>query len=282
MEDRVQHQRRIIKAILERYNAAAEAAYSITRWPDEEERNARACDAYAEAAGRVPLAIEHTILPTFDLQKQHDAQFMKVIGDLETELKNSFPFKLSLMIPMFAIQKGQQWAEIKETIKVWLLSNVAGVPTGQSKHSISGVPFEISLRRDNDVPPLFTVGRWLDSALNIPEQLTDRIAVALVDKDSQLSQYKKDGNETLLVMESQDIALVSSATIYKALLVALSKAKPSHISQVWLAEAYEPEVNYLFVYCLLGDQLFMDQVNPANAMFGPRYAKHWAEERSHD
>jgi hypothetical protein len=106
MEDRALHQKRIVKAILERYNAAATTAYTVTRWPDEEERNARACDAYAEDPGHVPLAIEHTILPTFELQKQHDAQFMKAIGDLERKIKNAFPYHLALIVQMFAVQKG--------------------------------------------------------------------------------------------------------------------------------------------------------------------------------
>ena len=107
MTDRIANQKRLINAILERYNAAAAGtAYSVTRWPDEEERNARACDAFAECAGLVPLAIEHTILPTFELQKKHDAQFMKVIGDLEAELKHSFPYQLSIVTPNVRHPKG--------------------------------------------------------------------------------------------------------------------------------------------------------------------------------
>jgi len=275
MPDRTTHQKQIIQAVLNRYNTAAGLAYSMTRWPDEEERNSRACDAYAESPGQVPLAIEHTLIPSFDLQKKHDAQFMKVIGDLEAELKHSFPFDLSLSIPMFAIQKGQDWGQIKATVKAWLLANTSEIPAGRSKVSIPGAPFEVELNRDDDLPPVFSVARWLDSSLNVPEQVTDSIAGALADKDDQLTRYWQDGSQTLLVLESQDIALVNRGMVYKAFLAAHARVNPRHISQVWLAETYEPDERYLFIYCLLANQEIMDRVNPPNAMFGPRYADHW-------
>ena len=46
-----------------------------------------------------PMAdLMHTIIPTFDVQKEKDAQFMRAIGDLEAELKNFFPYHLSLAV----------------------------------------------------------------------------------------------------------------------------------------------------------------------------------------
>jgi len=277
MNNRLIRQKKVINAVLQRYNQAAETAYTIMKWPDEEERNARACDAYAESPGLPNLAIEHTIIPSFPLQKQYDAQFMRVIGDLEAELKHSFPFQLSLAIPMLSIRKGQDWAQIKEAVKAWLIANSTAISVGHSSATIPGIPFEVSLDRDNDLPPLFTVARWLDSSLNVREQLADSIAAALTDKDHQLSGYFQAGDQTLLILESQDIALVNRGMIYKAFLTARALVRPKHIGQVWLAETYEPEEGYLFIYCLLADQNQMDRVNPANAMFGPRYAKHWEE-----
>ena len=148
---------------------------------------------------------------------------------------------------MFAIQKGQKWPDIKNALKAWLLANISAIPTGRSKVSIPGLPFEVSLDRDDEMPPLFSVARWLDPALKVPEQLADNITAALINKDDQLSRYKKDGNQTLLVLESQDIALVNRGTIYKAFPVALARTQLKHIDQVWLAQTYEPEENYLFV-----------------------------------
>ena len=44
--------------VISRYNTAAGTAFNITRWPDEEDHKARACDGYAEDVDRAPLAIE--------------------------------------------------------------------------------------------------------------------------------------------------------------------------------------------------------------------------------
>jgi len=277
MSNRTTHQKTLIHAVLTHYNTASGLAYGVTRWPDEEERNNRACDAYAESSGQVPLAIEHTLIPSFDLQKQHDAQFMRVIGDLEVELKHSFLFDLSLSIPMFAIQKGQDWPEIKTTVKGWLLANADTIPAGRSKVSIPDVPFDVELTRDDDLAPLFSVARLLDSSLNIPEQLAASIAGALADKDEQLTRYWEDGSQTLLILESQDIALVNRGMIYKAFLAAHAQVNPKHVREVWLAETYGPDENFLFIYCLLADQAIMDRVNPPNAMFGPRHSDHWTK-----
>src|SRR5437667_1647851 len=49
------------------------------------------CDASAEQASQPGLAVEHTIIPTFDLQKEKDAQFMRAIGDLGSRAQKLFP-----------------------------------------------------------------------------------------------------------------------------------------------------------------------------------------------
>src|SRR5436190_238455 len=106
---RADRQKDITKKIVDAYNNASGTKYAITRWPDEEDRTGRACDAYAEEPSQPALALEHTVIPTFDVQKEKDAQFMKAIGDLEASLKTFFPYNLSLAVDMAAIQKGQKW-----------------------------------------------------------------------------------------------------------------------------------------------------------------------------
>lgn len=116
------HQNSILQLVIDRYNAASGTKFVITRHPDEEERIGRACDAYAEASGETSIALEHTLVQTYAIQKRTDAEFARVIGVLETELKDQFPFRLTLTIPQFAIQKGQSWERITQGIKAWLFS----------------------------------------------------------------------------------------------------------------------------------------------------------------
>ena len=267
------HQNEILQLVIDRLNAATGAGLVITGHPDEKERSDRACDAYAEAPGHVPVALEHTLIQTYDSQKKGDAEFMRVIGILESDLKDRIPFRLLLTVPLFAIQKGQQWAKITEAIKTWLLSGPSVAP-GASTVTIPDVPFPVKLRRDDDSAPMVLVGRWADNSLDVERELAEMITGALADKDAQLAQYRRAGDETVLVLESQDVAFANRANIYLAFLDAWECCETKAIDQVWLAATIESE-DFTEIYCLFADQTLMDKVNPANARFGPRFREEW-------
>src|SRR5919198_130532 len=128
----------IIRRFVTIYNTYQDAQFTITRWPDKEERNQRACDAYAEALERQPLAIEHTNIETFRQQKQDSARFLKVCGVLETELENAFPYDVHLIIPIFGIQTGTDWNTITNTLRSWLITSVNALPLGYARYQIDG------------------------------------------------------------------------------------------------------------------------------------------------
>jgi len=269
-----EHQNNVIQAVVDRYSHGSGLDYSITHWPDEEERNSRACDAYAAARGGRPLAVEHTLIQSYDRQKQHDAEFMRVIGDLEAELRGAFAFRLRLNIPMFAVEKGQRWDEIKRALKTWLLSNPT--QSGRTEPTIPGVPFRVTLFREDDASPGFTVGRWSDNTLNVSAGLKENIAAALMSKNDQLRAYREAGDYPILVLESDDVALVNRVEIYRAFLTAERAAYTSNIDQVWLASTITQE-NYVEVYCMKASQEFIDAVNPPNVLFGPNHRELWVD-----
>lgn len=263
----------ILQLVIDRYNAASGTGFVITRHPDEEERNGRACDAYAEATGKTSIALEHTLVQTYVVQKRTDAEFMRVIGVLETELKDQFPFRLTLMVPQFAIQKGQSWEQITQAIKAWLL-RAPTIPPGRSEVTMPGVPFQVRLWRDNSLAPKFLVGRWEDPSLDVEKELGNLMAAALADKDEQLAQYRRAGDCTFLVLESDDIVFTNRADLYRAFLEAWDRCAPTSIDQVWLAMTI-PQECVTETYCLHADQDLLDRANPENARFGPRYRQEW-------
>ena len=267
------NQNSILQSVIDRYNAASETSFVITRYPDEQYRNGRACDAYAEAADANSIALEHTLVQTYAVQKRTDAEFMRVIGVLEPELKDQFAFRLTLTVPQFAIQKGQSWEKITQAIKAWLLSEPS-IPPGRSEVTVTGVPFQVRLWRDDVSAPRFLVGRWEDSSLDVEKELVTMIAAALADKNDQLTQYKQAGDSTFLVMESDDIVFTNRVDLYRAFLEAWDSCAPAFIDQVWLA-ATIPQESVTEIYCLHADQNLMDRVNPENARFGPRYREEW-------
>jgi hypothetical protein len=270
------NQDEVIRRFVAKYNESQENTYQITRWPDKEERNARACDAFAEAPGARPLAIEHTNIETFNNQKLDSARFIKILGELETELKNAFASHVTATVPTFAIQPGTDWQKIKTTLREWLLANVPTLSIGRTDHNIPGVPFQITVNKENDLPSWFGVMRWVPPGIDKHDQLVDSIVAALTDKNDQLQRYRGDGAETVLILESQDIALVSRVILYKAFLRARGRVVIPNIEQIWVANTYDPE-NHCTFACFLAPEAIMDRANPENFMFGPRHAALWAE-----
>lgn len=249
----------------------------MTRWPDKEDRQSRACDAYAEAPDTPPLAIEHTLVQTFNDQKKDSARFMKICGELEDELKTTFSFRVSLTISTFSITTGGNWNKIKDTLHDWLVANVDKLPWGRSDHQVTDVPFPFTIKKRQDSNKQFGVARWAPSP--VEGELVGIIARALSDKNDQLSKYRSLGATTILLLESDDIALVNWPTLYSAFLAAQQCVSTPNIDQVWLARTYESQYESgCEICCFLGPEPIMDVANPPNFMFGPHYSKYWAAE----
>jgi hypothetical protein len=269
----------IIRSLVEKYNGCQEYQYQITRWPDERNSRTRDIDAYAEADGATPLAVEHTRVETFLGQLQDNARFGDHYGQLEAELKHAFGFELTLTLPVFAFQKGTKWADVRDTIRAWLLANAVTLPRGPSSHQINGVPFTVAVNKDTG--NRFFVARRAPSDRDVRIELIQSFAEALADKNDQLSRYRADGARTVLILESQDIALVSHASLYKAFLQARPLAQTSNIEEVWLACTYAPD-DHCELSCLSGPEEMMDCINLENLEWGTQYDEEWAEALKED
>jgi hypothetical protein len=264
----------LIARLLELYNKAQAYQYAITRWPDEEERTSRACDAFAEAPGAEPLAIEHTKIETFDSRKLDDARFRKILESLEKELKGTFPCWIELWVPTFALQLGSHWEAIKSSLQEWLVGKVGVLPEGAGKYDVPNVSFAVKVVKDSNMPSNFLVGRLTPPGEDNKTRLVDKFCAALLDKNEQLAQYRSSGADTILLAQSDDMALVNLNILYRAFLCAQSNVSIPNINQVWMAHAYAPE-NWCEIVCFLGPDGIMDKVNPANYGYGPRYRDVW-------
>lgn len=271
----------IILRLVEKYNGCQSHQYQVVRWPDEENRSSRDIDAYAEAAGAISLAIEHTKIESFYGQLADNERFGQHYGELESQLKHAFDFGLELVLPLFAFQKGTKWAAIRDLIRDWLLANAQSFPQGRSSYQIPGVPFSITVFKDTGGIKSFFVARRAPSDRDVQIETIQNIAGALEDKNSQLSKYRAAGAHSILVLESVDIALVSPASLYKAFLQAQQCTSTPNIDEVWLACTFETE-NHCTLRCLFGTEDIMDCVNHKNLLWGTRYAAMWAEAINED
>jgi hypothetical protein len=268
----------VIRRFINRYNACQDAQFTITRWPDKEERNQRACDAYAEALTVRPLAIEHTNIETFWRQKQDSARFVKVCGVLETELSAAFPYVVNLFIPMFGIQAGTDWNGIRDTLRKWLLTQVSALPFGHTNHQIEGVPFRIGIWKEDSRRRGFGVDRWAPQDLDTNDELTEIVVAALHNKNDQLQQYHANGDETILILESDDVPLGSTKEFYKAFLQASACVSIANINQVWLARTSHsphPAADLCCFICFNGPDSILEKVNLQQWRFGKHHAPYW-------
>jgi len=268
------HQDAIIRKFITLYNSCQTAQFIITHWPDKEERNQRACDAYVEALNVRPLAIEHTNIESFRRQKQDTARFSEVCGSLEPELSAAFPYVVSLIIPTLAVPTRTNWNAIKKTLREWLLAQVGALPFGQTNHHVNGIPFPITIWKEDRQGRGFGVARTVPIGLDTNDELTKIIATSLINKNDQLHKYRSNGDETVLILETDDIALMNHVIFYKSFLKAAAYIPMPNIDQVWIAETIESE-NYCRFICFNGPDSIMENVNPSRWAIGKNHSSYW-------
>ncbi len=271
-------QEEVIRRFIARYNECLGSDYRITRWPDRDNRRSREIDAYAEEDGRCPLAIEHTNVESFRNQKLDSARFVKVIGTLETELAGFFRFGISLAVRVGAIQPGTDWIGVRAGIKIWLLQNANALPYGTCRPEIQTVPFPLTVSKERDNAGKIWVSRFAPPKVQIQVESALALAAALHHKYEQLNSYREAGAKTVLILESDDIALVNHGLLYAAFVVAAQCVPTPAIDQVWMARTYvcpqEIVCNFL---CFRGSQRLMRVANPPNFLFGQEHAPYWQE-----
>jgi len=267
-------QNRVIKSLVEKYNECKHCKYKIVRYPDQENSATKDIDAYATAPGERPLAIEHTNIESFSGQFADNKRFAQHYGELETDLKDAFDFRVRLYLPVFAFRKGTNWKQARNTVRDWLLQNASSLPDGFSPVQVSGLPFSIGVHKDGKGSSRFTVARWAPANADVDVEATLNIARALENKNDQMKKYRDEGAYNILVLESSDIALVDHITLYKAFLQASERVPILNIDEVWLASTYAPD-DPCDLLCFLGPDEVMDTVNPGNFQLGPRHAKIW-------
>jgi len=201
----------------------------IQRWPEDENRNNIEIDAIANG-----LAIEHTSIDTIDNQRRDSARFMQVVGDLELELKSKFPYYVRLIIPYEGIKKGQDWLKIKETFRNWLLENTDKLPESvvHMFENIQDIPFKFWVKKDKNRHH----GLYLARTSPTDDSLPDRIKELFDRKAEKLHNYKNKSYTTILLVESDDIALMNEVYLITSICKAYKGKLPNCIDQIWYAD----------------------------------------------
>ncbi len=250
------------------------ASYAVTSWPEESNRNAPEIDAYAEAPGAPPLAIEVTKIESFADQRFDDRQIEELACALEPDLTAIFPHGVNILIESLVMRPGLDWKSIRGKIRHYLTGLVRCLEPGLSRHVIEGVPFPIFVSYEPEIRTPLAVGRIAPSDEAKSVALMVSTEKALRHKAPRLQEYRKVGARSVLVLESHDIALISHVHVYSVFLKARKRVDASHLDDVWFCRTANPHRLDEW-YAFDGPQDLLDLVNLPNLRLGPRYDSYW-------
>ena len=251
----------VIKEVLEFLSKTINVSYKIIEYPDESERNLPACDALV-LVGIRNVAVEHTSIDSIPSQRRDDQRFMALLGPLKSELAGKLPTPghYQLVIPMNAIHTGIDWADVCLRIREWCQKVAPNLGIGGSstapRHFVrevpQGTPFEVTLYRWPGRDGQFKIARLCPA--DLANQRKEVICQALISRGAKVARYRNSGFRTILVLESNDIALANASDIGQAFVNAMKKFDSAELpDEVYLIET-EGEPHYL--HCLkFGDKI---------------------------
>jgi hypothetical protein len=194
------------------------------------------------------FAVEHTRIESFSNQIKEGKLFARLLGPLEAELNGKVPGAFFLIVDVGAAKAPSvQYDEIRRALAEWILAKGAGLdaeersgPDGNCDltDTPSGVPFQVTLHRDADY----------DSRLFIMQSLSgdreslqrERIRTALARKCPKLLEASKDGRVSILILESDDVALASLRSVANPTIMELSERDDAPNIVIWARTSTRP------------------------------------------
>ncbi|MEJ2183417.1 MAG: hypothetical protein P8Y66_07820, partial [Nitrospirota bacterium] len=195
-----------------------------------------------------PFAIEHTSVDTIQDQRLRSDWFLKVVRGLEVEFLNKLPYQLDIIFHFGSINKGQNWQSIRNALNSWIANDSPLLSDGKHKiNEIEGIPFEFRVIKASDRRPGLLFAR-IDPG---DKTLAARLRQQLSKKTEKLAFYKKDGKTTILLIESDDIALMNRHIMLEALQTAVTNRLVEHVDRIWYADTSIPSEILFYDFTLL-------------------------------
>lgn len=212
------------------------AELKITEHPDRDERNEEAVEMVCTSASGQSFAIEHTRIESFGGQIGDGYAFSGLLEPLEAELEGRLPGRFSLTVAVGAAAgvKGAEYPKIRELVKEWVLAQADGLKDGSAVTAAPPrVPFPVTLSRRHSDASVLLISRFAPDDLETKRQT--RVQQAIDRKYRKLAREKAKGRESILILESNDIALGNSGVVGDAVAKALATC-PEPPDRVYLVE----------------------------------------------
>ncbi len=232
---------RAITQFCERLSAIENQAVTILDRPDQSNPGKGGCDAII-SRGADQQALEHTTIDSFARQREDDAKFEQVVVPLEEAIRVALPDSyVWVSIPVHVIPKGIDWRGLAQQLETECIKTLLEMPSagpwGETRpYTLNGIPFPVNLMKcDAPGNPGCHVMRIKPA--DQQNQLVANMVTALQNKDTQLAPYKERGFRTILLLDSDDVALVNRDTLADACKLAMTQYNPNAIDEIFIAEA---------------------------------------------
>lgn len=194
------------------------------------------------------FAVEHTRIESFPNQIAEGKRFAQLLEPLETELAGLLPGTFFLIVDVGAARVvAAQHVEVRRALAEWILANGGALDAEESTgphgncditSTPPGVPFEVTLHRDCDYNCRLFIMQRLAGDRQV--QRRERIAEALGRKCPKLLAAHNDGCVSVLILESDDIALANRAVVTEATVAELMARDDVPDIVIWARTSTDP------------------------------------------
>lgn len=238
-ETKEQRETRVLGSLCRVLSSAQSLNWTVDDYPDRKRTGASACDAILVRDG-TRVAVEIEIVESYAAQKEDDARSHEVLFPAEVALRAAFPdLDITVMIPTKSVPTGIRWHKLRENLSRGLIAAISGRPDDFTDEVIlDGVPFKVWIAKHKARgEPLCNIVRWAPK-----NDLCEIVKARLDHAATQLVQYKADGLETMVLLDSDDIALAYPFDFLAC--IAWVKHSP-HVDAVYIVQSYyKPEKVY--------------------------------------
>lgn len=229
---------------------------SVVDRPDRRERKRKAVDLIVRGASST-FAVEHTRLESFVEQIEDDRHLLDLLGPIQEMVSNSLPTpgKYVLVVRPRAVKGAKRKQEIQHALVDWIVDKAPALEIGSAatnpRHYVREVPpcvpFEATLYRWPGRSGGLRISRSVPEILE--EKRLQRVRAALDAKCPKLCKAKEDGYVSVLVLESDDLALANHGFIAAAVREAAQMIGDGIPDEIYLVETeIEPWIVQVIKY----------------------------------
>lgn len=117
-------------------------------------------------------------------------------------------------------------------MRKWILDEAGSLPEGWTKVTTTGLP-PLAVQKQTDRP----AGLFFSRTAPVDDTLGARLQFAVERKAAKLAPYHALGKTTLLLLDCEDVALMSWGKVHAALDEAFARALPKDLDLLWFADS---------------------------------------------